>query len=47
MAMTHGPHMECSGKEVKAGDTCHDGVVYRPVLHLAMALHSILSLSEP
>ena len=37
-----GPHMECARKVIIAGDTCHDGVVYMPVLHQAMALHPIL-----
>ena len=41
-----GPHMECARKVVIAGDTRHDGVVYMPVLHQAMALHSILLLKH-
>ena len=45
--MTHGPYMECARKTIIAGDTWYDGVVDMPVLHLAMALHSVLSLSEP
>ena len=43
----HGPHMECSEKAIIVQDTCYDGVVYMPVLHLAMAFHSISTLSEP
>ena len=27
-----GPHMECAGTVVTAGDTCQDGAVYMPVL---------------
>ena len=47
---SHGPwppHMEGSRKAVIAGDTCHEGVIYMPVLQQAMAPHSLLSLSEP
>ena len=33
--------MERARTVVIAGDTLHDRVVYMPVLHLAMALHSI------
>ena len=47
VAMTHGRHMECARTVVIAGDTCHDGAVYMPVLHQAMALHSFSSFSEP
>ena len=36
MAMAHGPHMECSRKEVIAEDTCHDEMIYMPVLHQAI-----------
>ena len=39
VAMFHGP--EYSGKAVIAEDTCHNGAVCMPVLHLAMAFHSI------
>ena len=38
--------MECFRKAVIVGDTCHDVVIYMPVLHQAMALHSFSSLSE-
>ena len=33
VAMAHGHHMECSGRAVITGDTCHKGVLYMPVLH--------------
>ena len=42
-----GPHMEYARTVVIAGDTCHDGAVYMPVLYQVMALHSFPSLSEP
>lgn len=28
IATAHGPYMECSGKEVKAGDTCPESYPY-------------------
>ena len=43
VATTHGPHMERARTVVMAGDTCHDGAVHMPVLHQAMALHSVSS----
>ena len=39
--------MECFRKAVLARDTCHERVLYITILHLAMALHAISSLSEP
>ena len=36
----HLSHMESAKKVIIVGDKCHDGVVYMPVLHQAMALHS-------
>ena len=46
VAMAHGP-LHGFRKAVIAGDTCHEGVLYIPILHLAMTFHSISSLSEP
>ena len=47
VVMAQGPHMEFSGKAIIARDPCHIGVLYTPVLHLAMALRSVLFPSEP